>query len=347
MIIIVIIILLFIILLFCYKNYFNDEFRNIMFENKSYNILEIVNLNQVDNLLKLNYDEYKTIVGKNHLQYDFEIFNLILKEMKNNNGKTIRTYNSLHYPPFTRKYSVGLQSLYHKFRGILSEGISTDLDMNNSYPNILEYICCKNDIKCTYLKEFNKNPNYHKKQLSNIYNISEKGSKARYLGVILKDNIVKLNNKYDFFNKFAEEILKIKSILFNHKKFKKFKRYCKNIPEDHHFKINNCAIKYFNLTKNIDLVNETKINRYMNCILMYYEQKILNNIIDYLTLNNYKIQALLFDGLYIYGNHYNDDKLIKNIEDYIESIWNFKFKYALKKHYSFEDLLLSKSENPE
>lgn len=53
-----------------------------------------------------------------------------------------------------RQYSIGLQSMPKAFRGLLCNGIYSDIDMVNCHPTLLLNICHKHNILCPYLKQY-------------------------------------------------------------------------------------------------------------------------------------------------------------------------------------------------
>ena len=66
-----------------------------------------------------------------------------------------------------------------------------------------------------------------------------------------------------------------------------------------------------------------KIGSAINRILCYYENKILHHAIDFITKKNIEIAVLMFDGLMIYGDYYNDTKLLTDITNYVEIKMHF------------------------
>jgi hypothetical protein len=61
-----------------------------------------------------------------------------------------------------------------------------------------------------------------------------------------------------------------------------------------------------------------------------YENKILQEVINFITRNNIEISALMFDGLMVYGDYYQNQEFLEDLQKYIESKFeglNMKFSY--------------------
>jgi len=67
------------------------------------------------------------------------------------------------HPYFFRKYGA-FTGLWKNCRDLLLWGIYEDYDLKGSFPNILFYICKKNNINAAYLKEFVSNNDYWQKK---------------------------------------------------------------------------------------------------------------------------------------------------------------------------------------
>ena len=60
-----------------------------------------------------------------------------------------RTYTFADGKKFGRQFDhSGLQGMQKDVRGVLCDGIISDLDIVNCHPNILSWICKQNDIHC-------------------------------------------------------------------------------------------------------------------------------------------------------------------------------------------------------
>ena len=71
----------------------------------------------------------------------------------------------------------------------------------------------------------------------------------------------------------------------------------------------------------------------MNRILCVFENKILQEVIHMCNKNQIEICALMFDGLMMYGNHYENSKLLNDITEYVNSQFNgLDIVFTYKKH---------------
>ena len=82
-----------------------------------------------------------------------------------------------------------------------------------------------------------------------------------------------------------------------------------------------------------DAKQVNKGGSFINLVMCKYENEILENIIEYLNKNKYEIQALMFDGVMIYGDHYSNHSLLVAIEEHLSEIWGFQFKLDYKQHW--------------
>ena len=71
----------------------------------------------------------------------------------------------------------------------------------------------------------------------------------------------------------------------------------------------------------------------LNRILCYYENKILGHCYHLLNTKSIEVCTFMFDGLLAYGNHYENSKLLSEIEQYVESqMEGLGMKWAYKQH---------------
>ena len=78
---------------------------------------------------------------------------------------------------------------------------------------------------------------------------------------------------------------------------------------------------------------DNKLGSAFNRIIISYENQILQHLVRFLAERNIEICTLMFDGLLIYGDFYNEESLIAEIESYIErQIPGLNMKWTYKKH---------------
>lgn len=194
-----------------------------------------------------------------------------------------------------------IQAISYMVRGFLFKH-TTDIDMQNCHPKILKYICDKNGIPCNQLNDYIKN----REEYLNL------GERDTIKTLILKSlNDEKVNKRIEY----AE--------------IRRLDREFKNI-QDTLFKID----EYQDLKQNMD--KDKKYNpkgSFINQVLCKYENDIMNVVVEYLKQEKYEICSLMFDGCMIYGNHYENNDLLRNIENIInEKFEGLDMVFTYKEH---------------
>ena len=194
-----------------------------------------------------------------------------------------------------------LQGLGKQFRGFVCDEITTDIDMKNAHPAIARYLCKLHNVDCPNLS-------YYIDNRDEILSQFGSDGKELFLKALNDDQINKKETS---------------------KLFKEFDKECKTIQN----KIN--AVEEYKHI--VDSVPDTKLYNWLgsafNRILCVYENKILHSLISILNKKQIKICALCFDGLLMYGNHYNDAGLLQEITDEINKLWvGLNMKWSYKQH---------------
>lgn len=201
-----------------------------------------------------------------------------------------------------RLYSgLSVQSLQKDIRALLFRDSTTDIDMKNAHPVILKYICNENNIVCPNLSYYCAN------REKCIANVGEDG-KTSFLKAL---NDTKTNKKItdSFFKAFDKECKMIQRTLAS---LECYKHIVDTVP----------IAKYHNY-------NGSAINR----ILCVYENNILQSVIHVCNARNIEPCALMFDGLLVYGNHYENRELLTEIEMHAESKFvGLGMQFAYKQH---------------
>jgi len=179
-------------------------------------------------------------------------------------------------------------------RGFLFNGETTIIDIENAQPKILEIICNQHNIECCNLTLYNNN--------RNKFLVNNKITKHAIISALFdkkthRAKTQELKNLYNEIYNIRDKIYE----LYNNKI--DFTKYIGHLKED----------------------NEQ--GSLLSLILQDKEDLIMNEIIGYLIFNNYEISVLLFDGLMIYGNYYEDEELLKNINKKIQEKYDIKIKY--------------------
>ena len=171
---------------------------------------ERVNINVAMKLSKLTYLQFKHLVNKSTTkkpnkfkeEKDYKAnYTSIIKYTKaiiEANNKLEVSYGFTEYKDQGRLQAKtqSLQRIFNGFRGILSEGITYDLDMSNCHPNILINLCKSNKIENKYLMEYVTNRDQWLEELRLDHKISRAEAKMYFLKCLNKEDLtIKINNK--------------------------------------------------------------------------------------------------------------------------------------------------------
>ena len=221
------------------------------------------------------------------------IFEQLMSFCKTNlktKGKTKRIYsyskNASEFYYEGRLYSGGsIQGISSIIRGFLMKKITTDIDMSNSFANIIRYVCKKHGISTPELEYY---INHREECLVKFENRQD--GKQAYISSAYSD---KLRDKITIpeFKKFDKEM---KGIQKKITEIEEYKEIVSSVPEE----------------------KKNKLGSAFNRIIIEYENQILQYLVQFFANNNIEICTLMFDGLLIYGDYYNDQELIDNITAY-------------------------------
>ena len=268
------------------------EYCNYKFD-KDCNDRKIELYERVDkNRLKYVIDEYEfNEETKNTLKLYYESLNkkgqkkVIYKQSKDNKNRYFG--------------GIGLTSIKRKVRSSIMPNNILDIDMENSYPRILLYLCKKHKINCEKLNEYINNREYF------LSKISDKRKEAKTL--ILQMLIGVFKNKYSD-DKDINEFLK-----------------------DFELEIKNIQNKFYEMDNRFD--DKTMFNykgKSLSRILLELENKILQVMIDFFNFKNIQIFTLEYDGLKIIDNPDNKYFSIKQLEYIIFLKTEINMKLAIK-----------------
>lgn len=237
-------------------------------------LVEKLPLKKIQFLSTFTFNDFKPF-SSSHIKNDEERkiqYNILIHYCETNiktRCQTTRIYSfTLNTPNEVggRLYSGNsIQGMSSIIRGFLLSGITTDIDMKNAHPVILEYLCNLHKIKCPNLSHYNKN----RDELLIEYG---KEFKTEFLKSV---NYDKPNRKMK--DKFCKD----------------FDKECKVIQE------RLCLLECYKPIINT-IPDTRKFNCYgsgINRILCVYENKILQEMISVINKKNIEIYALMFDGL--------------------------------------------------
>jgi hypothetical protein len=278
-------------------------------------LFEKVNFEIVQKLKLLTYAQFVQIFEKSttkrHNDYDLrseftKIKNYAKDSVKSNNNLKVE-YGFVDGKDFGRLQSKtpSIQRLYNGFRGLLCDGITYDLDINNCHPNILMNLCKKHKIPYDNIKRYIENREPYLKAVMDELKISRSEAKALYLKCINKEGETTKFNKKPIKNtdflEFDRETTNIINSLYDIYK-KEFFEYVKD--------------KEYN-----------QKGKLVNLLLCKIENEYLNKALDYLKSKNIEVCTLMFDGCMIYKGEYDIKTIIKDLDKLFKKdniTWSFK-----------------------
>ena len=195
-----------------------------------------------------------------------------------------------------------IQGFFKRFRGFLGAGGTTDLDMANAHPMILRYICVENNIPCFCLN------NYIEKRDDILLEFPNRATgKKAFLKAINNDKYDRTID-HEFFKLFDNEMKQIQRKIIKLDCFKSIA----DIP----------STKNYNMTGTV-----------LNRILCHYENKILREAISFLQKKEIEICCPMFDGVLVYGDHYDDNELLDELTEVVEETFpGLEMKWTYKTH---------------
>jgi len=275
-------------------------------------LIERIPLEKIHYLNSLNFKHFKDMeICKSSCKNDDDRkvqFNIIKSFCETNlktRGETKRIYSYTEKTPMEvggRLYcGNSIQGLPTKIRGFLLRDITTDIDMKNAHPVILKYLCKINNIECPNLSYYVENRNSILERLGKYY-------KTEFLKAVNTDKINK-KAKDDYFKAFDKECKVIQKKITS---LECYKHIVNSVPSTREYNWLGSAI---------------------NRILCVYENKIIQEVISILNSKQIEICSLMFDGLMSYGNYYNDNTLLKEIEEFVENKFEgLKMEFSYKEH---------------
>lgn len=273
-------------------------------------LIEKIPLLKIQFLNSLSFNEFKpfcksSIKNEEDRRKQYNIMKEYCRTNIKTRCETKRIYSYTLKTPLEvggRLYSgSSIQGLSSKIRGFLFGDITTDIDMKNAHPTILQYLCYLHNISCPNLTYYNQNRNDLLIQYGAEF-------KTEFLKCV---NDEKPNRKMkDVFCKdFDKECKRIQQTLCSNDDYK---HIVSTVPDTRTYNWYGSAI---------------------NRILCVFENKILQEMISVINQNHIEISSLMFDGLMVYGNFYNNNQLLLDIETHINNIFDgLNMKISYKPH---------------
>jgi len=273
-------------------------------------LVERLSLLKINYLREMPFKEFKKYCSTNAKSEDerkkqYDILQGFCKANIKARGSMTRIYSFTQKTPLEvggRLYcGNSLQGLGKQFRGFLCKGVMTDIDMKNAHPTIARYLCKLHGIPCPNLSYYIDNRDEILQQFGS-------DGKELFLKALNDD---KLNKKE------------------KNKIFKDFDKECKEIQN----KINEIE-QYAHI---VNSVPDTKLYNWLgsafNRIMCVYENKILHSLVSILNKKQIEISFLSFDGLMMYEDHYENNNLLQEVTETIETQWiGLNMKWAFKQH---------------
>ena len=274
-------------------------------------LTEKVDLRAINFLSSLSFGKFKEYIlwdcnveEKRKMYDNFQTFcklNIKSKgEVRRLYSYTLKTPNDVGGRLFSGS---SIQGLPKDVRGAIMKH-TTDIDMKNAHPTILRYLCKLHNIPCPNLHYFCDN----RDEAFNSIGNDKEYAKKLFLKSVNNDKLDR-KEKNSFFKAFDKE--------------------CKTIQQQI-----TGIIDYKHI---VDCVPISKVYNWygsaINRILCSYENKILQEMISVLNHSGIEIAVLMFDGLMVYGDFYNNSELLQNIETAInEKFINLNMKLSYKEH---------------
>lgn len=275
-------------------------------------LVERISLDRIHFLNSLNFKQFKELeICKSSCKNDddrktqFSIMKSFCETNIKTRGETKRIYSFTEKTPLEvggRLYcGNSIQGLSSKIRGFLLKDITTDIDMKNAHPVILRYLCKLHNIECPNLSYYVENRNSILERLGKDY-------KTEFLKAVNTDKTNK-KAKDDYFKAFDKECKFIQQQITS---LDCYKHIVNSVPSTREYNWLGSAI---------------------NRILCVYENKIVQEVISVLNSKQIEICALMFDGLMVYGNIYNDANLLNEIETFVNTKFDgLKIEFSYKEH---------------
>lgn len=239
----------------------------------------------------------------------FELIQSFCKGMIKARGEMKRFYSYSMTTPLSSQGGGGrlycgnsIQGLPKKIRGFLLNGITTDIDQVNSSPTILRYICYLNhnsmvDLSCPNLDYY----------LANKTDLRSKYNKLDFINCIT--DCKPLKKATGFLKDYDNEIKRLVNTIVS---LDQYKVQTESVPDTKKYNREGSAISR---------------------ILGYYENEILQVVLDLCNKKNIEIMALMFDGCVPYGDFYSNKDFLIEITNAVENRFNgLNMQWEYKEH---------------
>jgi hypothetical protein len=210
------------------------------------------------------------------------------------------------------KQTIGLQRIWNKFRGILCDNITIDLDMANAHPTILLYICKIHNIECESLENYVNSRKFFIDSVVKTDKLTKDQAKILF--------ICSMNDEEPVLSHF----IKRKEVLYKNENYIKY---------DNEMKLIQSKIYDLYPVEVKEIEKKTKVNvkgKLLNSILCKYENEILQKAIVKLNIMDCQVQVPMFDGCMVKNN--NNLSITTIIDNLNELTKEYNIKWTNKMH---------------
>lgn len=275
-------------------------------------LTERIPLKLLHKISRLSLDDYISIANKKKYKLNEvkEHYKYIMDYVKNHikaKGEMVKLYKHSETSNNGRLYGEhSIQNLDGIIRGFLFGSTTTDIDMKNAHPYILEYICRVRNIECPNLTNY-------------VANRDKIITKLKAFGVEDPKTVIlaSMNGSKKRIDKDCESILNNLN-----KEFKAIRNRLQS-QEDFVEQLQQAQVY------KPDNVEGSFVNR----ILCIYENQILQEMVNFVVERNIEVAEYAFDGMLVYGDYYDDAEFLKELTDYVNAKFeNLNMVFTYKQH---------------
>ena len=272
---------------------------------------ELGNVDVAKKLCKMSYKTFREEICSKDSQGEYKKMIKTCKQIIEGNGKVERKFEWTNGKQFGRRYTVnyGLQGLKKVLRGVLSNGLTTDVDIKMCHQMILLKICQDRKIKCSKLMYYIKNREYILADMYSTDGLNREDAKNTFHICINKKQLVK-NVSNEFFKSFDIEMKQIMNTLWEMSDLEWMKEYA-------------------------DTTKGNVKGSFMSNLLQMYEDEIITACIAVLSENNLEICTLCFDGFLLKGVHYQNKFVLEKLKE-VTDFLGYEIEWAFKEHHLIE-----------
>jgi len=262
-------------------------------------LYERIPMDKLNALKKMSLDDYikfanKTKYKMNEIKEHYKQIMDYIKDHIKCKGEMKKVYKYSESSQNGRLYGMNsIQNLDGIIRGFLFRDSTTDFDMKNAHPHILEYICRVRDIRCPCLAEYVHN---REAILDKLKQVGIDDPKFEILKMLNTEKTNRITNDCDnILKNLRDEFKAIRG------RFKKEPDFVEQLQQAMIYKPNNIE------------------GSFVNRILCIYENKMMNSMASYIHSKNMEVAEYAFDGILVYGNFYERPDILKEMEDYLNN----------------------------